>query len=130
MITPEELKQLTNKAIAEGKLRREQKLLAADAKTNAKANNDKRRADQICSKVPEICKKAAANEKNSAIIFQLRYSDYSNGYSSKLEYTQLTGAARIVWNQLVESGLNPTLEYWHDGVGIESGFNMVAHWDI
>jgi hypothetical protein len=28
----------------------------------------------------------------------------------------------------VQARLLPTLEYWHDGCGVQDGYNIVAHW--
>jgi hypothetical protein len=47
----------------------------------------------------------------------------------------LVGAARQVWDYCVNGpdgkgpDLKPTLEYWDDGVGKHSGFNIVAHFE-
>ena len=48
--------------------------------------------------------------------------------NNKLRYSQLKGVGAIVWNACQGAKLNPTLEYWHDGAGIESGFNLVVNW--
>lgn len=123
------LRQLTDAAIQRGKDEAARKLAHITAENERKARQDKLFAANVLAQVPDKCEKEAERERSHAVVMGLKWGRDHDGYNGNtMTYTQLKGPGAIVWNNLQEQGLNPTLEYWHDGVGIEGGFNIVVHW--
>lgn len=118
------LREMTNAAIQRGNEEKERKLALIEEKRVRQARADQLLAEQILTEIPSKCEQEAARERSHAIVMSLRYGRDYIGNSE----TDLKGPGAIVWNHLVEQGLNPTLEYWHDGVGVESGYNIVIKW--
>jgi hypothetical protein len=58
----------------------------------------------------------------------LKNDDWKEPSYKNSKPTNLSGVGRLVWEYCVGAKLNPTLEYWHDGVGINGGYNLVIHW--
>jgi len=128
-----ELYQLTWQAIEEG--RRDAERIAHE---KAEAEERERQAEQvlansIIAQIPERARAAARAKQSYAIVMGLRSgTDYreplGNRNHATLSEHWLTGAARLVWDACVNSKLKPELQYWHDGFGVNSGFNIVIHW--
>lgn len=125
-----QLRQLTEEAIQRGKLKEEKRLADIKAEDERKAKRDQLFAATVLAEFPDKCEKEAGRGRSHAIIMGLKYNRdyvYDGNYNS-LTYDRLTGPGAIVWNYLQEAGLKPTIEYWHDGMGMDSGFNIVARW--
>jgi hypothetical protein len=74
-------------------------------------------------------RKEAKEGRDHAIVMGLKWGRDHDGYTgNELRYNQLKGPAAIVWNELVKAGLQPALEYWHDGMGMDGGFNIIIKW--
>ena len=88
------------------------------------------KAERILSQLSSRCEAESTAGRNFAIVMSVSHSDCrppNNLYGTcKPEWLQ--GVPKLVYNACVEANLNPTIEYWHDGIGIESGFNIVVHW--
>jgi hypothetical protein len=41
----------------------------------------------------------------------------------------IRGPGKIVFDFCEKEGLMPTIEYWHDGMGLESGYNIIVRWN-
>lgn len=126
-----QLRQLTEKAIQRGKDKEAQRLADVQAEDERKAKRDQLFAASVLAEFPDKCEREAIRGRSHAVIMGLKHSrdyTYQGSNFNILGYDHLTGPGAIVWNYLQEAGLKPTLEYWHDGVGINAGFNIVAHW--
>lgn len=128
--SPTELRQKTDSAIAAAEQRRLQKIALVKAENERKQREAELRAEEIIAQIPAKCASEAENQRSHAIVMSLNYSEYETlpGQWNQLTYDRLKGAGSIVWNACQAAQLQPTLEYWHDGCGMESGFNIVVHW--
>ena len=122
-----QLRQLTEQAIQQGKEKEAKRLADVQAKNERQAKSDQLFAARVLAEVPDKCEKEASRERSHAIVMGLKWGR-DHDYTNALTHDQLKGPASIVWNYLQEQKLNPTLEYWHDGIGMNSGFNIVVHW--
>jgi len=126
----QKLKQETEKAIAEAIEIKNKGIIAMQAQFTLKAQEDQIKAEGIIAKIPSLCFKAAQNGKTTVCVMPLKRTDYHNCYGNTLKYSQLKkGVAAIVWNACVMADLKPSLEFWHDGIGMDSGFNLFVNWD-
>lgn len=135
-----QLRQLTEQAIQRGKWKEEKRLADIKAEDERKARSDQLFAATVLAEFPDKCEKEAGRGRSHAIIMGLKYNrdyvydgNFSGFYAransgNSLSYDRLTGPGAIVWNYLQAAGLKPTIEYWHDGIGMDSGFNIVARW--
>jgi hypothetical protein len=127
-----QLRQLTEKAIQRGKEKETKRLADVQAKNERQAKADQLLAAKVLAEVPDKCEREAGRERSHAIVMGLKWGrDYGHsgpGSTNSLSQSQLKGPALIVWDYLQEQKLNPTLEYWHDGLGMNSGFNIVVKW--
>lgn len=126
------LREVTAAAIAEGERRRHEIVVAEAEGKRRKEMQAKLKAGLILAQVPHRAKTEARAGRNFAIVMSIKHSDYTQPHEN-YDYNScypvwLTGAARIVFDRCNEIGLRPTIEFWHDGVGVESGFNIVIHW--
>ena len=125
-----QLQQITRKAIQRGKDEAARKLAASIAAEERKKKSEQLFAARVLAEVPDKCYKEAERERTHALIMGLKCDrDYSGCYDNSLRPNQLIGPAKIVWDNLVEMRLKPTLEYWWSGDGMDSGYNIVAHWE-
>lgn len=129
-INAKELRQKTDQAIIQGEKQRLQKLAAIEAKEKQKQLEDSIKADSIIEQIPSRCAKEAESGRDYAIVMSLKWmDDYKQPESNgNLKPEELFGAGKLVWNACVEAELNPTIEYWWSGDGMESGYNIVVHW--
>ena len=124
-----QLTQITQKAINRGEEDAANKLAKLQAAEERKQRSHQILAAKILAEVPDKCYKEAERERTHAIIMSLKYDrDYEGVYSGTLPQEKLIGPGRIVYDYVVKMGLNPTIEYWWSGDGMESGHNLVAHW--
>lgn len=127
-----ELQTITQSAIAEAEHRRKEKLAEVKAKEEQKHTVAVFKATNIVNDIPKRCAKEAEAGRNHAIVMSIGYKDHdkkSGPPYNLLTYDKLIGTAEMVWNACQEAKMNPTLEYWHDGFGEKSGFNLVVHWE-
>ena len=126
---PENLRRMTQEAIERGEELRKKKLLEIEEANERKKIEDESFAKEVLSQIPEKCEKQAAAGGSCCVVMMLKHGrDYNSISLSKLEVSQLKGPALIVLNTLRDSQLKPTIEHWHDGIGFDSGFNIVVHW--
>lgn len=128
---PDQLRVTTKKAVEEATLRREQKLVEIKKQEERQRQRDVLFAEHVLQQVASKCEKEAENGRSHAVIMSLdRNRDYSSGdYRNTLGYQYLKGPGAIVWNELQKAKLNPQIEFWHDGVGYDSGYNIIVKWD-
>jgi hypothetical protein len=125
------LRKATEDAIQRGKEREKKRLAEVKAKDERQKQKDQLLASHILAAFPDKCEKEAEQGRSHAIIMGLKYSrDYDSPAPNwnDLPYNKLKGPGALVWNYLSLAGLKPTIEYWHDGMGMDSGFNIVVHW--
>jgi hypothetical protein len=125
-----ELRELTSSGrdrIAMAKLRAEEE---ARQKEDRQRVLDQAKADNITGQIKERCRKEALAGRDFAIVMSIKYTDFKPVYNGPVTYSSgtLRGASAIVWQHCVDEGLSPTLEDWHDGMGINGGYNIVVHW--
>jgi hypothetical protein len=128
MFNIQELTEITQKAIEEGE--RKAKAIAAEklAKESAKRKLVLAKAEHVIEQIPSRAKREATAGRNHAIVMALNNDDWKEASYSNSKPTNLIGVGKLVWEYCVEAKLNPTLEHWHDGVGINGGYNLVIHW--
>lgn len=125
------LRKATTDAIQRGKEREKQRLADVKAKDERQKQKDQLLCSHILAQFPAKCEKEAEQGRSHAIIMGLKYGrDYDSPAPNwnDLPYNKLKGPGALVWNYLAVAGLQPTIEYWHDGMGMDSGFNIVVHW--
>lgn len=128
---PNDLRRTTETAIAIGKEREKKRLAAIAAKEERQRKADELFAAHVLEQVPDKCEKEAEAGRSHAIVMSLKYSrDYDSPAPNwnDLPYNKLKGPGALVWNALSLANLNPKIEYWHDGMGMDSGFNIIVQW--
>lgn len=146
MIDVQALRATTNEAIRAAEAARVARLAAEERAQREKSEWVRRETDlkveRILGQVPGRCAIEANAGRSHAIVMSLetRYGrnsqvgiyDYerptNSGYNGEFNTAWLCGPGKIVYDNLVAAGLRVTVEYWHDGVGVESGYNLVVHW--
>lgn len=130
-----QLRKLTEQAIQRGKEKEAKHLAGILAEQERTVKLHHLLASKILAQLPNKCEKEATQGRSHVIAMGLKHGrDFT--YSREPEVfkldsmpsNRLKGPGEIVWNQLQISGLNPTIEYWHDGMGVHSGYNIVVHW--
>jgi len=134
-VDPQELRRLTDKAITEAEKKREEKLAQDKIKEERRQQEIVARAEKIIVEIPSICAKHAENGHNKATVMSLQVfedydleKDHNREPLGFLHSQSLKGAAALVWKACEEACLNPSLDYWHDGEGRESGYNINVRW--
>lgn len=126
------LRRLTEAAIQKGKEEAERQKQIQLEEERRQKEMEELRAKGIIAQIPHRAKTEAIAGRSHAIVMGIAYSDYNkprgNNEWNICRPEWLVGAAKIVWDYCVGANLKPTLEFWHDGVGIKSGFNIVIHW--
>tara|TARA_Y100000034_G_scaffold135296_1_gene206607 strand:- start:258 stop:656 length:399 start_codon:yes stop_codon:yes gene_type:complete len=122
-----ELKASTQTAIEVADKRRQQKLAETKAKDERVARAAELKAEGIIAQIPNRCAKESEQGRTHAIVMSLTYEE--QGKTTPPTHETIAGAAVHVWNACQEAELNPSLEYWHDGMGMKSGYNIVVHWN-
>ena len=123
------LREITENAKNKIKLQEQADQAEILARQEYKNKVDRLKAEKVLSQVSNRCEKEAKLGRRHAIIMSVGYDDYSHqpGYNGcKSEY--LVGVCKIVYDELEESQLNPSLEDWHDGIGINGGYNIIVSW--
>lgn len=82
------------------------------------------RAKHVLEKVHKACIFAASSGKRKAKVMRCNVGEYKRDQSPKHPDNFLLGAALIVYKHLDEKGMKPDIEYWHDGVGMQGGYDI------
>jgi len=128
-----ELSQLVRQAVEEGQQEAERKQRELAEARERELQAERVLADSIIAQIPERARTAARARQSYAIVMSLREgTDYRRPLGHKdwsfCSESWLSGAARLVWDACLASNLRPELQYWYDGGGMDSGFNLVIHW--
>lgn len=121
MIDVSRLKKLTADAIQRGK---EEAIAQEEARKKAAERRrleDERKAQSIIDKIPERAEKAAGKGDSHLIVIRKTDSNYGDNHT-------LQGVDKIVYDYCLAAGLNPSVDYWHDGAGLEAGWSLTIHW--
>lgn len=119
---PNDLRKITKNAIKKGIELKNKKLVALKEEEESKQREYEALAATILESVPQLCQDAAEKGKDQVVVMALiRGRDYER-------CQQLKGVGGIVWNSLQEAKLNPSIDYWYDGGGMDSGFNLSVQW--
>jgi hypothetical protein len=128
-INIDSLREMTAKAIRDGEEKVRKEIADKNAINAAAEALAKAKANTILLQVAGRAEREAKAGRNHAVIMGIKYNDFVPPcYNNLANPEHLAGTAAIVWQELVKSGLNPTLESWHDGMGIKGGHNIVIHW--
>lgn len=125
------LRKLSDEAVRRGEEERARILIEGREESQRKKRQEEIKAQFIIEQIPSRLEKEATAGRKHAIVMGVGYDDYDRPYNHKnwneCKPFWLKGVARLVFNACLEAELRPTIEFWHDGVGVESGFNIVAH---
>lgn len=128
----EELQRQTAAAIERGREETRKRAEAEELQEKLKQREQELKAEMVIAQIPLRAEQEARAGRNHAIIMSVGFNDYDRPHEnmqwSRCDPSWLKGACKLVYQYCVESQLRPTLDYWHDGVGVESGFNIVIHW--
>jgi hypothetical protein len=134
-VNVENLKRMTAEAIEVGKAKAKKMAEEIAEKERLRQIADERKAQNVIDQIPGRAEKEASLGRNHAIVMSVDFADYDRPSHTPAgkdwrvcQGDWLKGACKLVWEYCVEAGLNPTLEDWHDGVGVNSGHNIVIHW--
>ena len=131
-IDVKKLKAMTATAIEKGQ-EAARKLAAKETeKVRLKKLADERKAQNVIDQIPGRAEREAAEGRNHAIVMAVKFDDYDRPHGAnnwnQCDPQWLKRAVKLVFEYCVEADLNPTLESWHDGQGVNSGHNIVIHW--
>ena len=87
----------------------------------------KDQAAEFLGLLPRAIEEAATKRQRYCIVMHMTYGDsfFVAAQGNKLNPDQLRGASALVWDACVKAGLMPELRFWHDGGGMEGGFDLV-----
>lgn len=132
LVDVSQLRLATLQGIARGNQAQELARKQAQEAADAARLEQEAKAKGIIRQIPSRCQVEAAEGRSHAIIMSVGYNDTKRPQTANdwrvVDPAWLTGAAQIVWQACVDAKLQPTLEFWHDGVGVNSGHNIVVHW--
>lgn len=127
-ISPADLRKLTEAAVARGQQEHEDELVRIAEEQKREQRKAELEAEGIIMQIPSKCEKEARSQRSHAIVMGLKYNKHHNATNNLLKPTDLKGAAAIVWQYCVDAELQPTIEYWWSGDGMDGGFNILVHW--
>lgn len=125
---PSELRKLTNRVQKELTAAGLQKEQMESKKITDAINHAHQRAAQVMMQVDGKAQVAASKGEDKAMVMDLTDEDADNVTQVQLSTAQLKGAAYIVFKSLSGLGFKPTVNYWHDGMGMDGGYQIWIHW--
>lgn len=127
----QDLKKATKEAIDNGKRLKEQKDALEKEKQAIAKEEAKSKAHTLIATIPNRARIAAMEGKNHLVIMELEDSDYERPFGSNwnvVDPSCLKDKVKLIYEWCVASGLKPTIDNDHDGVGFRSWFNLTIHW--
>lgn len=128
----EELQRQTAEAIRRGQEEAHKRAETEALLEELKRIDQEHKAQMVIAQIQPRAEYESRHGRNHAIIMSVDYKDYDrppkNREYSKCDPSWLKGVCKLVYQYCIGSHLRPTLDYWHDGVGVKSGFNIVIHW--
>ena len=122
------LTQTTNDAVAAHEEAERLRKVKIAKKNREEETKIRIKAMGVIDNIRTKCLNAAESMKTHCDIYDIPYGERKDR-SNKCDHRTLSGAAALIWNYCVDNDLNPTCEFWHDGVGIRDGFYIRVHWD-
>lgn len=126
-----ELRETTQNAIRRGQEERLAEQLRAERARLDKERREQTEANNILSSVPETCRSAAQAGQGYATITRLQAGkDYliTDNNWGQITVSNLQGMAHKLYHGLRQLGLSVELEYCHDGMGMDSWFDLNVRW--
>lgn len=125
-----ELRQLAEEARRLVEEQRQMETVQAKAEAEYQLQLQELKAGYIIAQIMDRAKREAQAGRNHAIVMSVGSGDYDRptGSWGICKPQWLTGACKIVYEYCRNTGFEPTLDSWHDGVGVNGGFNIVIHW--
>ncbi len=132
-MSPQDLRATAEEAIRTStEERRKQDAKRERAEMERRTQGEENKARLIIQQITERTSLEARTGRYHAIIMSVdreeRGSDTVMDELPRCDPETLKGTAAIVYRHCANEGFNPTLEYWHDGLGYTSGYNIVVHW--
>lgn len=127
----ERLRRLSEMARSDAEEERNRVLAEGKRQEELQRKNDELKADLIIQQISSRAETEASAGRNHAIVMSLNYNDYKQPervYNECKPEWLTSLSATTVYAYCVEEGFEPTIEFWHDGMGVNSGFNIVVHW--
>ncbi len=132
VIDTDRLRNLTDIALAQANEERRRREAEEREAEERKQLEIRAKARSILVQIPRRAEEDAIAGRKFSIVMSFSYGDYNRPRDEKRNHfcdpLWLTGATQIVYEHCVLAELHPTLEYWHDGAGVNEGFNIVIHW--
>lgn len=127
---PKELRKLTDEAVKRGAQYKREVADRNLAESDRQRKADELKAQSILAEAPDRAEEAARKGLSEAVVMTLRYDDYDQRGQNwnVLMPDQLKRVARLVYEGCVAAGFKTTLEFGHDGGGMESWFNIMISW--
>lgn len=131
MIDVQKLKELTNKAIQKEQERQTDALKKEQAAEERERKKHQLMAENIIAQIEDKCVREALMQRTHVIVMSLKDDrDYDRKIWPQTPNKQtIRGPGKIVFDFCEKEGLMPTIEYWHDGMGLESGYNIIVRWN-
>ncbi len=132
MIDVQKLKDLTNEAIQKEQEKQAEALRKEQAAEERERKKHQLIAENIIAQIEEKCIREARMQRTHVIVMSLTdYRDYNSAeiWPQAPNKDTIKGPGKIVFDFCEKEGLMPIVEYWHDGVGFRSGYNIIARWN-
>lgn len=124
-IDPTELRRLTETAIHDAKEEKRRADEKAAEKERRRIAANKARAETFLADLPTVCRKAALEGKNYVAVYRTKYEEHVEGSSPALKPDSVAG---FVLKGIQDAGLRATVDFDHDGCGMESWHNITVRW--
>lgn len=138
MKTPDELRALTEAAIARGKEEARLRAEGERAAANARRAKEHAEAQEAIALIPAKCEESANKGKTVAIIYEDRRMGYSGDFGTlhwkgldpyrKEDTHSLSPVGAAVYQSAKDAGLDVFPQYAHDGVGMSAWINICVRW--
>lgn len=133
-INPSNLQRITQEAIERGTQEAERLRQQRLSEEQLRKEAVQRKAVEIIQQIPTRAEFEARHERRFAIVMSFDSFDFqfppAERFSNKPRAAWLKEGTvtKIVYDYCQNARLRPSLEYWLDGCGMDSGYNIVIHW--
>ncbi len=98
-------------------------------RSDEKKAHDVQKAREILKNLKACATVASEKGLNEVKVMALKGRvDFDRMYTNKLPASELIGAARLVYSKLEGENLKLDIRFWHDGGGMDSGFDLWLLW--
>jgi hypothetical protein len=128
-MTVQGLRELTNKAIEDGKKEHALKLEQEAKILKMKEQEQIAKSFRVIEKIPERANFAASKGENWVIVMNLKNEEYTFEKNKVAISPDITGlAARTVFKHCEDAGFNVALENWEYAQEMDGNYNIVIRW--